>query len=76
MSKVIVYQGSNECFRVRLVDDEGNSTEFDDEGRPVLGPLYATQAEAITAALKVAKDSDLEVEVRETIAEVAARGQT
>lgn len=73
MSKVIVYQGSNEGFRVRTVDDDGNIADFDGDGNPVLGPLYPTQSEALTAAVKIAKDKDLEVEVRETLAEVAAK---
>lgn len=59
MSKAIVYQGANEQFRVRVVDDEDN---FVNQSQ-----LFETKEEAI----EYAETLGFEYEVRPTIQEVA-----
>lgn len=59
MSKAIVYQGSNEQFRCRIVSDDG---EFESQSQ-----LYETVEEA----QEYAENLNLEYETRPSIADVA-----
>lgn len=63
---VIVYQGYNEHFRVRVVDDDGNAL--------LNSELMEDQADAIKLAEVLAdKYGVKEIDVHETIQDVAER---
>lgn len=59
--KYIIYQGANEQFRWRKVDDEGVMLEMSD--------LLPSREAAVEAVKQL--DKKAEVEIRPTIAEVA-----